>query len=79
MEFQFAAPLVLAHLHSKNRVIRSATHSFLPDQDGYMTDAEYAMYEQLASHDVGMIITGHCCVDPLGRANPEQVNIYDDG
>lgn len=79
MEFQFAAPLVLAHLHSKNRVIRSATHSFLPDQDGYMTDAEYAMYEQLASHDVGMIITGHCCVDLLGRANPEQVNIYDDG
>ena len=78
MGFQFEAPLQLAHLRSKNLVIRSATHSFLSDKDGYMTGAEFQMYEALAAHDVGMIITGHCCVDPLGRANPEQVNIYAD-
>jgi len=78
MGYLFATPLQLAHLQSKNRVIRSATHSFLPDKDGYMTEAEYSMYEELAAHDVGMIITGHCCVDPLGRANPEQLNIYSD-
>ena len=37
-------PLQLQHLTLKNRVIRSAVHSFLPDQDGRMTDAEYDMY-----------------------------------
>jgi len=71
-------PLELPHLHAKNRIIRSATHSFLPSEDGRMTDAEYAMYETLAKNGVGLIITGHCCVDPLGRANKQQVNIYDD-
>lgn len=43
-----------------------------------MTAAEYAMYETLAENNLGTIISGHCCVDPLGRANPEQVNIYAD-
>lgn len=78
MSFLFEAPLKLAHMQLKNRVVRSATHSFLPSKDGYMTDAEYTMYETLAKNNVGLIITGHCCVDPLGRANPEQVNIYND-
>ena len=72
------SPLQLPHLKLKNRIIRSATHSFLPSEDGRMTDAEYAMYETLAKNGVGLIITGHCCVDPLGRANKQQVNIYDD-
>ena len=71
-------PLELPHLTLKNRIIRSATHSFLPSEDGRMTDEEYAMYETLAKNGVGLIITGHCCVDPLGRANKQQVNIFDD-
>ena len=71
-------PLELPHLKLKNRVIRSATHSFLPSEDGRMTDEEFAMYETLAKNGVGLIITGHCCVDPLGRANKQQVNIFDD-
>lgn len=79
MTYRFEKPLQLAHLQLKNRVIRSAAHSFLPDKNGFMTDAEYAMYEELAKNNIGLIITGHCCVDPLGRANPEQVNIYEDG
>ena len=71
-------PLQLQHLALKNRIIRSAVHSFLAGEDGYMTAAEYNMYEVLAKNGIGTIITGHCCVDPLGRANPEQVNIYED-
>ncbi|SFT78446.1 2,4-dienoyl-CoA reductase [Selenomonas sp. GACV-9] len=78
MSNRIETPLDLLHIQLKNRVIRSAVHSFLPSKDGYMTDAEYAMYEQLARNGVGTIITGHCCVDELGRANPEQVNIYAD-
>ena len=55
-----AAPLPLRGITLKNRVIRSATHSFLCSKDGYMTEAEYAMYETLAQNGVGTIITGHC-------------------
>ena len=71
-------PVHLRHLTLKNRVIRSAVHSFLPDDAGRMTEAEYAMYETLARGGIGTLITGHCCVDPRGRANRNQVNIYDD-
>ena len=78
MSTRFEVPLELAHIQLKNRVIRSAVHSFLASPEGYMTEAEYAMYDTLAKNQVGTIITGHCCVDALGRANPEQVNIYDD-
>ena len=68
----------LAHLSCRNHIIRSAVHSFLGTKDGFMTDAEYTMYETLAQHDIGMVITGHCCVSPLGRANEEQTNIFAD-
>ena len=71
-------PVQLKHLTLKNRVVRSAVHSFLADEDGRMTEAEYAMYVELAQGGIGTIITGHCCVDPRGRANATQVNIYDD-
>lgn len=78
MNTMIERPLALPNLTLKNRVIRSAVHSFLAGEDGYMTEAEYNMYESLADNEIGTIITGHCCVDPLGRANREQVNIYDD-
>ena len=76
---KYQEPVALAHLRPKNRIIRSATHSFLPDENGCMTEAEYGMYEQLAKGGVGTIISGHCCVCQGGRANPEQVNIWGDG
>ncbi len=78
MSTRFEVPLELQHIKLKNRVIRSAVHSFLASPEGYMTEAEYAMYDTLVKNHVGTIITGHCCVDELGRANPEQVNIYAD-
>jgi 2,4-dienoyl-CoA reductase-like NADH-dependent reductase (Old Yellow Enzyme family) len=68
----------LQHIRCKNRLIRSAVHSFLGNPDGTMTAAEFNMYETLAKNDVGMIITGHCHVSPLGQANEEQIAIYDD-
>lgn len=68
----------LPYLACKNRVIRSAVHSFLGSTDGYMTEAEYGMYEELAKNNIGLLITGHCAVSPKGRANPEQINIFAD-
>ena len=46
-------PLQLQHLALKNRIIRSAVHSFLAGEDGYMTAAEYNMYEVLAKNGIG--------------------------
>ena len=40
----------LAHLSCRGRLVRSAVHSFLGTTDGYMTEAEYAMYEELAAN-----------------------------
>ena len=72
------SPVRLGHLACRNRIIRSAVHSFLGTSDGYMTEAEYTMYQTLAKNGIGTIVTGHCCVSPSGRANPEQINIFAD-
>lgn len=71
-------PLQLERLYIKNRLIRSAVHSFLGNEDGTISDAEYQMYEELAKNQVGMIITGHASVSLQGRANKEQAGIYED-
>lgn len=68
----------LKHMKIKNRIVRSATHCFLGTKEGTMTDAEFAMYEELAVNDVGLIITGHCSISPTGMANEDQTAIYDD-
>lgn len=68
----------LRHLRIKNRLVRSAVHSFLGSTDGLMTAAEYEMYETLAKGGVGLIITGHCSVSLLGMANDNQTGIYED-
>ncbi len=68
----------LHNLSLKNSFIRSAIHSFLGTSDGFMTEAEYAMYEELCQNNFGLIISGHCCVKQGGRANVEQTCIYED-
>lgn len=68
----------LKHLNLKNPFIRSAVHSFLGDTDGFMTDVEYQMYNDLAANHIALIISGHCCVLAGGLANKEQIRIDDD-
>lgn len=68
----------LQNIACKNRLIRSAVHSFLGNADGTMTEAEYDMYDTLAKNQVSLIITGHCHIAPDGQANEEQIAIYDD-
>jgi 2,4-dienoyl-CoA reductase-like NADH-dependent reductase (Old Yellow Enzyme family) len=70
--------ITLKHMKIKNRIVRSATHCFLGTKEGAMTEVEYAMYQELAANDVGLIITGHCSVSPIGMANEDQTAIYDD-
>ncbi|WP_182187588.1 NADH:flavin oxidoreductase [Pectinatus frisingensis] len=71
-------PVQLSHLRLKNCFIRSAVHSFLGSTDGFMTDAEYQMYNTLSQNNIALIISGHCCVLAGGLANEEQIRIDDD-
>jgi 2,4-dienoyl-CoA reductase-like NADH-dependent reductase (Old Yellow Enzyme family) len=53
----------------KNRIIRSATHEGLADEQGYPTDQLLKKYEVLAKNDVGCIITGYAGVMQNGKSN----------
>lgn len=70
----------IGSLTAKNRIIRSATNDHLGNRDATISDAQIDMYEQLASHDVGTIITGHMSIVPdiAMRADEVQPSIGDD-
>jgi 2,4-dienoyl-CoA reductase-like NADH-dependent reductase (Old Yellow Enzyme family) len=62
-----------------NRFVRSATHDFMADDDGSITDRQVDFFSRLAEGEVGLIITGHAFVNPRGKAGPRQIGIHDDG
>lgn len=55
-------PVVLNHLHTNNRLVRSATWEGLASRDGGITDETYQIYDELARGGVGLIITGFTSV-----------------
>ena len=46
----------------KNRLVRSATHEAMADDEGFPTDRLFKLYERLAKGGVGLIITGYTYV-----------------
>lgn len=50
----------------KNRIIRSATHDGLADDNGAVTDSLVKKYEYLAKNEIGCIITGYAAVSANG-------------
>jgi 2,4-dienoyl-CoA reductase-like NADH-dependent reductase (Old Yellow Enzyme family) len=62
-----------------NRFVRSATHDFMANDDGSVTERQVALFAQLAEGEVGLIITGHAFVHPSGKASPRQIGIHADG
>ncbi len=63
----------------KNRIIRSATHDGLADENGAPSDKLIAKYEQLAKNGIGCIITGYAAVSRNGVSPyPRMMKIYDD-
>lgn len=52
----------------KNRIIRSATHDGLADENGAPSDKLIKKYEYLAKNDVGCIITGYAGVSANGMS-----------
>ncbi|MBR4858390.1 MAG: NADH:flavin oxidoreductase [Clostridia bacterium] len=64
----------------KNRIIRSATHDGLADENGAPNDKLISKYENLARNEIGCIITGYAAVSPNGVSPyPGMMKIYDDG
>lgn len=63
----------------KNRIIRSATHDGLADENGAPNDKLISKYENLAKNEIGCIITGYAAVSPSGVSPyPAMMKIYDD-
>ena len=63
----------------RNRIIRSATHDGLADENGAPSDKLISKYEQLAKNGVGCIITGYAAVSRNGVSPyPRMMKIYDD-
>ena len=56
----------------RNRTIRSATNEHLSQPDGQLTQAWAETLAELARNEVGLVITGHLCVDRTQRADEGQ-------
>ncbi len=71
-------PIRIGSATVPNRFVRSATHDFMADDEGFVTDAHMELYSRLAEGEVGLIITGHAHVQPSGQASPRQMAVFDD-
>jgi len=61
-------PTTLAGIQLKNRIIRSATHEGLADEQGRPTEKLTKKYLQLAKGETGAIITGYAGIQQNGKS-----------
>jgi len=71
-------PVKIGPVTVPNRFVRSATHEYMADDEGNVSDNQIELYRRLAEGEVGLIITGHAFVQPSGQASPRQIAVYDD-
>jgi len=71
-------PVKIGSVLVPNRFVRSATHDYMADDEGHVTEAEVKLYRDMAEGEVGLIITGHAFVQPSGKASPRQMAVFDD-
>jgi 2,4-dienoyl-CoA reductase-like NADH-dependent reductase (Old Yellow Enzyme family) len=62
----------------KNRFIRSATWENMATEDGHMTDKLYAIYDELAQGEIGLIVTGYANIVEEEKPNPGMMGMYND-
>jgi 2,4-dienoyl-CoA reductase-like NADH-dependent reductase (Old Yellow Enzyme family) len=71
-------PVKIGPITVPNRFVRSATHEYMADDEGNVSNSQIELYLRLAEGEVGLIITGHAFVQPSGKASPRQTAVYDD-
>jgi 2,4-dienoyl-CoA reductase-like NADH-dependent reductase (Old Yellow Enzyme family) len=71
-------PVRIGIVSVPNRFVRSATHDFMAEEDGSITDRNVALFSKLAEGEVGLIITGHAYVNAAGKASPRQIGVHED-
>ena len=62
----------IKRMRLRNRFVRSATFEAASEPDGEVSPLELEMYRNLAVGEVGLIISGICCVHENGRLFPSQ-------
>jgi 2,4-dienoyl-CoA reductase-like NADH-dependent reductase (Old Yellow Enzyme family) len=71
-------PVNIAKLELRNRFVRSATWDGAADSSGAVTSDAVELYRSLGRGGIGLIITGHMFVSPLGQGSPLQYGIHRD-
>jgi len=74
----FFSPFIINGLTLANRSVRSAVWEGMADDDGRVTPRLIETMVRLARNRVGLVITGHTYVHPLGQAGPWQMGIDHD-
>jgi 2,4-dienoyl-CoA reductase-like NADH-dependent reductase (Old Yellow Enzyme family) len=62
----------------RNRFVRSATYDGCAERNGFVSQRQLRMYEELARGGVGLIITGIAYVHPSGQISPVQNSLWSD-
>lgn len=62
----------------KNRFMRSATWENMATEEGHMTEKLYAIYEELAKGEVGLIVTGYANIVEEEKPNAGMMGMYND-
>lgn len=68
----------IGNMECKNRILRSATWEGLADEEGFMSERQYEIYEELAKNEIGLISTGYARVMEEDCPNAGMMGIYDD-
>ncbi|MGF1834468.1 NADH:flavin oxidoreductase [Photobacterium sanguinicancri] len=68
----------IGNMTLKNRFVRSATWENMATEDGHMTDKLYAIYDELAQGEVGLIVTGYANIVEEEKPNAGMMGMYND-
>lgn len=71
-------PVRLAGMTWKNRVLRSATHEGMADEQGFPTESLKKLYVRMAKGEAGAIITGFAGVRADGKCVEPGMSMIDD-
>jgi 2,4-dienoyl-CoA reductase-like NADH-dependent reductase (Old Yellow Enzyme family) len=72
------SPMKIGSLELPNRFVRSATFEGMANENGEVSDDILRLYRNLAKGGIGLIVTGHCYVNPSGKAFHGQIGIHSD-